>query len=389
MTRSLLFAALLLAACTKAAGPSDPVLGKTSIFVPGVGVQNTDCRTGICQHNENVDMIRWQDAIYLIHRTARSQILGPDSSMHIYRSTDEGATFTDLATILAPDGTGNSADIEDGGFLVKSGRDLRDPCFYIVGNTLYVKALTRLPVTSARDSNVNTIAVETHSTDGTHWTPLTPMGPPERSFWRIREHDGVYYNAAYHDGDSAVTLFSSTNGTTWTEGASIYAKAEDTPLETELTFLPSGRLLALVRTDGTSEQLFGDTDTMTQVCWSDAPPYASFHCDAPLRGVRLDGPLSFLKNGRLFVVARKHLGLSDTKRTALFELTGNLEGGPLAVKEWFELPSAGDTSYAGGVELKSGAWFFSWYSGDIALDEPWLTGMLDATNIWIGTVDFQ
>lgn len=391
LSHSLVILVLATACQKEVTGPLTPALAKSSIFVPGVGVQNIDCRTGICQHNENVDMIRWKGDIYLIHRTARSQILGPNSSMHIYRSTDEGASFTDVATLLAPaaESEGNT-DTGDGGYLVPSGRDLRDPSFYIAGDKLFVKALTRLPVTSARDSGVNTIAVEAHSTDGTHWTDIVPMGPPTWSFWRIQEYKGVYYNAAYHDGDSEVSLFTSTDGVTWTQGASVYAKAEDTPLETELTFMPSGRLLALVRTDGASDQLFGDSDErMTQVCWSDAPPYASFHCDAPLKGVRLDGPFSFIEDGRLFVMARKHLGVQDTKRTALYELTGNLEGGPLAAKELFEIPSAGDTSYAGGVKLKSGAWLFSWYSGNVALDEPWLTGMLNATDIWMGTVEFK
>ena len=55
----------------------------------------------------------------------------------------------------------------------------------------------------------------------------------------------------YEDGDKRVKLFSSANGTRWTAGAVIYDHAEDTPLETELWF----RLLALVRMDGTDEEL--------------------------------------------------------------------------------------------------------------------------------------
>jgi hypothetical protein len=173
----------------------------------------------------------------------------------------------------------------------------------------------------------------------------------------------------------------------------------DTPLETELSFMPSGRMLALVRTDGDDAELLGDGPLMTQVCWAEPPSYSSFHCDAPLTGVRLDGPLSFWKDGRLFVVARKHLGAGDAKRTALYEITGTLEGGPIGIKEWLDLPSAGDTSYAGGVLLKSGGVLLSWYSSDLAPspyinppvegDEPWGIGMLGPANIWLGTVAFQ
>ncbi len=390
--------ALALTACGKKAAPPDagpvvPSLSSSEIFVKGVGLMNTDCRDGVCPHNENTDLIRWNGAIYLVHRTANSQILGPDSSLHIFRSTDEGATFTQVGTLLAPAGLYTiaggipDAGYGDGGFESPSGRDLRDPAFYIVGGTLYLKALTRLPVTSIRDSFVNTIAVESHSTDGSTWTDLNPMGPAAWSFWRIKEHAGVYYNAAYHDGDSAVSLFSSSDGVTWTQGASIYTGSADTPLETELTFMPSGRLLALVRTDGDEAHLLGDSTLMTQVCWAQ-PPYDSFACDPPLTGVRLDGPLSFWYNQRLFVVARKHLGYTDKKRTALYEITGNLEGGPLGINEWLTFPSAGDTSYAGGVELDGGAMLFSWYSSDIPTDQVWALAMFDAADIWLGRVDF-
>ena len=51
---------------------------------------NQNCRTGVCQHNENTDLTSWHGAIYLVHRTANSQILGPNSSLRVYRSRDEG-----------------------------------------------------------------------------------------------------------------------------------------------------------------------------------------------------------------------------------------------------------------------------------------------------------
>lgn len=386
-------AALLLTciACSHGVDPAtaQPSLAESAIFVDGVDTTNMDCRTGICPHNEDTDMIRWGSDIYMVHRSAISQILGPNSELHIYRSTDEGATFTQTATILAPAAAEDSdGGLGDGGFNVPSGRDIRDPAFYIVGDTLHLKALTRLPVTSLRDSDVNTITVESHSTDGVNWSSITPIGPTDWSFWRIKEESGVYYSAAYHDGDSEVVLFSSTDGVNWTQGANIFTVTPDTPLETELSFMPSGRVLALVRTDGDDMQITGDLQLMTQVCWA-TPPYSSFTCDAPLTGVRLDGPLSFFWNGRLFVVARKHLGISDKKRTALYEITGNLEGGPVGIKEWLTLPSAGDTSYAGGVELKDGSMRFCWYSGDLTLDEPWVLGMLHPTNIWLGTIAFE
>ena len=369
-------AALLACGCGGGDTTAVSFLSDSRVLVQGVDVTNKDCRTGICQHNENTDLTTYKGAIYLVHRTAISQILGPNSALHIYKTSDGGAHFTEQAIIPAP-------------LMGQTGRDLRDPHFYQVGDTLHIKALTRLPVTSFRDSGVDTIAVGTSSTDGVHWTPLLPIGPTGFSFWRIQSFGGVFYSAAYADGDMSVTLFSSTDGTTWTRGADVYTVSADTPLETELTFMPSGRLLALVRMDGNNDELLGDQGRLrTKICWS-MPPYDKFDCPQEFLGQRLDGPLSIPWKGRLFHIARKHLPPEDRKRTALFEITGNLEGGPLAIKEWGELPSAGDTSYAGAAALDGNRFLATWYSGELAADEKWVFGMLHATDIRQATIDLS
>ncbi len=332
-----------------------------------------DCRTQICRHNENVDMIAWNGAFYLVHRTARSQVLGPNSSLHVFRSTD-GKSFDDLATIEAP-----------------SDRDLRDPHFYVVGSELRIHAITRLPVSSVRDTGVDSISVATSSTDGKTWSALQNIGPTGWSFWRAQKSNGVYYSAAYADGDQSVSLFSSTDGTTWTQGAQVYGVAADTPLETELVFMPSGTLLAIVRTDGADAvYLATQPPISTRICWSH-PPYDTFDCPQTLDGVRLDGPLAFFWQNRLFVVARKHIldDLSGRKRTALYEITGTLDGGPIAIHEWGEIPSAGDTSYAGYAMLDDHRAVVGWYSGDLERDEPWVTAIFNLTDIWLGTIDLS
>ncbi len=348
-----------------------------SVFVDGHEYDDytRNCRIEYCRHNENTDMIAWNGALWLVHRSAISQQLGPNSALHVYQSLDNGVSFQQTAMLPAP------AD-----------RDIRDPCFYIVGGQLYLKALTRVtpPVdASSRDTDVDTVAIAMTSSDGVNWSAQQEIGPHEWSFWRIKESGGVYYSAAYEDGDLRVVLFSSTDGLHWTAGPVVYGVSADTPLETELTFMPNGKLLALVRTDGTDAELLGDQGRLrTQICWSD-PPYSSFSCPAEFVGQRLDGPVSFFWHGRLFVVARKHLQGTGKKRTSLFEITGNLDGGPLAIGEWGQLPSAGDTSYAGVVPLDDTHVLLSWYSGDLLADPPWVLGMFDLTSIWLGSVDMS
>ena len=334
-----------------------------------------DCRVEYCRHNENTDMIAWNGALWLVHRSAMSQTLGPNSALHVYRSLDDGASFQQTALFPAP-----------------TDRDIRDPCFYVVGGKLYLKALTRVtpPVTeSNRDTGVDTVAVAMTSDDGVTWTPQQEIGPHQWSFWRIKENAGVYYTAAYEDGDLRVVLFTSTDGLDWTPGPLIYGISADTPLETELTFMPGGKMMALVRMDGTDAELLGDQGRLrTKICWSD-PPFTSFSCPAEFDGQRLDGPLTFWWQGRLFVVARKHLQGTGKKRTSLFEIRGDFDGGELSIGEWGQLPSAGDTSYAGVVMLDDTHAMLSWYSGDLQADPPWVLGMFDLTSIWLGAVDMS
>ncbi len=342
--------------------PVSPFVIDPIVLVSGDDNQNhKNCRTEICRHNENTDLTVWKGATWLVHRTAQSQVLGPNSALHVYKSTDHGQTFTETARIPAVDN-----------------RDIRDPSFYEVGGKLFLKALTRLAVNSTRDSNVETIAMGTSSSDGKTWSKLVALAPKTWSYWRIKENAGVYYSAAYEDGDKSVVLFSSTDGLAWTMGAPIYTKSADTPLETELTFMSNGKLLALVRMDGNDNELLGNAGRLrTKICWAD-PPYDTFDCPAEFDGQRLDGPVSFFQDDRLFVIARRNIiGIDCKKRTALFEITGDFQhGGALALKDWGDLPSAGDTSYAGVAPIDSHTVLTTWYSGSLAKDESWVVGIL-------------
>src|SRR5262249_12304081 len=149
-------------------------------------------------------------------------------------------------------------------------------------------------VTSARDSFVESTCYAWRTSDGKKWEMLPdPLAPVEWSLWRPKLKDGVWYSAAYHDGDTAISLFSSSDGTHFSQGADVYTVSEDTPVEVELTFMPSGRLLALVRMDGNDMELLGSEGRLrTKVCWS-SPPYDHFDCPQELTPQRLDGPLAF------------------------------------------------------------------------------------------------
>ncbi len=369
-------AVAVLAAIVPASAPAGdlaPWIRSAGILVPA-DVDNQDCRTGVCQHNENTDLTRWKGDIYFVHRTAGSQVLGPNSSLRVYRSEDEGQTFDLRAIIPAP-----------------SDRDIRDPHFYKVGKRLFIKAITRLPGFALRDVGADSISIETHSSNGRSWSAPNEIGPVRWGFWRVVKHRGAYYSAAYEDGDLRVVLYRSPDGKTWTAGPEIYGVSENTPLETELVITPSGkRMFALVRMDGTDSEILGNEGRLrTKVCWA-KKPFHEFSCPQELNGVRLDGAVAFHWKRRLFVIARKHLLDSGIrKRTALYEITGNLERGPIDIVEWGELPSAGDTSYAGVVRLGGPRFLTTWYSSPPEQDPSWVEGFGGRTDIWKAKLDLS
>jgi hypothetical protein len=366
----LCFAALALAP-TAGAAKRPPWLVSARVLVRG-DLTNMDCRTGVCKHNENTDLIRWRGAIWFVHRTAGSQILGPNSSLRVYRSGNNGRSFRLKAIIPAP-----------------RDRDIRDPSFYPVGRRLYIKAITRLPGFALRDMDAGSVSVDMHSSDGRRWSRPKPIGPIRWGFWRVKRQGRNYYSAAYEDGDLRVKLFRSSGGRRWRAGPLIYGVSKDTPLETELVFSPSGRwMLGLVRMDGTDFELFGNRGRLrTKVCWS-ARPYRHFRCPQKLRGVRLDGAVAWWWRGRLFVIARKHLkGPDIRKRTALYEISGNFEGGPIRIVERGTFPSAGDTSYAGVARIGRSRFLVTYYSSPPREDPSWLVGFAGRTDIWKATID--
>jgi hypothetical protein len=77
------------------------------------------------------------------------------------------------------------------------------------------------------------------------------------------------------------------------------------------------------------------------------------------------------------------------KRTALYELTGDLDGGDLSIVGRGELPSAGDTAYAGVAPIDRDRFLLTWYSSPVAADPPWILAAFGPTDIWQATLDLS
>ena len=163
----------------------------------------------------------------------------------------------------------------------------------------------------------------------------------------------------------------------WRRGPQIYGVSKDTPLETELVFSPSGkRMLALVRLDGDDSELLGGNDHLrTKVCWATPALQALLlPADAERCAARRPGGVLL---GRAPVRGRAQAPLRGGRCASAPRSTsyaGTSRAVRCAIHEWGELPSAGDTSYAGIAPLGGSRFLVTWYSSPPAQDQSWLDG---------------
>ncbi len=212
-------------------------------------------------------------------------------------------------------------------------------------------------------------------------------------FWRPKTQDGVtFYNAVYwyHHGRSA--LIKSTDGIHW-QIVSIINEGERND-ETEIIFLPDGRLLATARLEydeSSLEGALGDPRGATRITVS-APPYITWTERTQSLVTRLDGPYIFLYHDRVYAVGRYQPDLGHSgpltpqgsalarKRTALYEVR---EDGLVHLTD---LPSSGDTSYVGLV-LDGDTAYASYYTSPIDHDFAWIMGMFLPTSVRMAQID--
>ena len=318
-------------------------------------------------HNENTDLIQWQDKTWLVFRGGEtSQVGSPIARLKVWQSVNLGDDLTMTAEIFMPD------------------RDIRDPKFLIQNGKLVIYAISRIPGGHLRDAGGLAWTVRTETTDGVHWTVPVRIYDELWGFWRYADHGGLTYATAYNDGDTQVALLASVDGLAWKPVSLMYDSTPDVPSEAELQFF-GDTAVGLVRLDNGASLL---DEGHTAVCVAQ-PPYATWDCGRKF-DKRLDGPKWFQWNNRQFIMARKHLP-DGRKRTALYEIHGTLADPAAAVSltELFEFKSAGDTAYVGVLPIGGAQFLVSWYSSDVVADDVWSIGMFSPSDIWLAWVDLS
>jgi hypothetical protein len=309
-------------------------------------------------HNSNTDMIRWRGGFLLVH-DARPYHLGTPESQLVVRLSPDGRHFETLARLPV------------------AGRDIRDPKLAVIGGRLFLYALPNSGTYATPEGTV--LAT---SDDATTWTPFEPVAPEGWLFWRPKSNDGgaTWYVPAYWKDHGESILLRSTDGRSWQRVSTIHRG--DGNDETDIEFLPDGRLLATCRLEVTPDAILGNAGAATAIAVS-APPYTEW-TETRSQVTRLDGPALFRIGDTVYAVARHQPGprgpltqlgsVLSRKRTSLFRVE------PGRLVRLSDLPSAGDTSYAGVVVHEGSVWI-DYYSSRIDRDPPWLLGMFLPANI--------
>lgn len=338
----------------------------------------------LMRSNNNVDLIRVGRTIYMSFRTAPTHFASSKAILYVLRSNDEGKTWEKELSITM-------------------GRDLREPRFLYFNNRLFLYFYTG----GAHPLKFEPDRIHfCEKIDDKKWTEPQPIFEPGYVVWRIRTHHNTAYMSVYYGLDiygkgerGEVRLLKSTDGVSWTPISKEPQVNRVGAEEAEFVFDDDGGIVALVRLEVGGGALVCRAQADNIACWScKFTPY------------KVDSSLMFKNRNRLFVVGRRNVAgrsardcwnflpedLCNTwsmafysltrKRTCLYEINPNtLELYPL-----IDLPSKGDTAFAGIVEISEDRYYLVNYSSPLeGPDLPWILGQILRSRIYSFTLDLS
>jgi hypothetical protein len=286
------------------------------------------------QHNAFTDLCRFGDHIYLTFRTCPDgHMVHPTSSILVLRTTD-GTDWQQVHQFNVPL------------------RDTRDPHFLVFQQKLFVITGTwYCGATSPKSRDLNEhLGYACVTSDGTNWQgPHLLEGTYGHYVWRAAAHGNraylcgrrkhEFYKSDEPEPDIVESaLLASDDGLVWSKVGLFQEKFGD---ETAFLFEPDGSILAVARGGGKQP---------AQLCRAQHPYRDWQRTDL---GRQVGGPLLTRWNGHTLVGGRKTL--ADPK-TTLYWLSDD------QLREFAELPSAGDNSYPGFVALDDRRAWISYYS---------------------------
>jgi hypothetical protein len=339
-------------------------VGEASPLVPGPGLPDG---VGVGRSNNNVDLARHDEEVFLAWRTAPTHFAHPDAAIHVVRGRP-GSWHHELTIAV--------------------GRDVREPRLVSWRGRLLLYWFTA--GTAALRFEPHRIWVSVRSGPG-RWSTPEPLSGPDHVVWRVRplgdrllmslyRHAGSLYTR--HPRPLSVELWESADGLQWSPLDPAHPEVHRGGAEADLLAPGDGTLAVVVRKEGPVGGWGSD------VGWAAAEDPGRWHLRPDPR--KLDSPFLFAEAGRVLLVCRRQvafggrydLGLrrgsevtrtklyqalysATPKRTALYEVHHRAG----AITHLADLPSAGDTAFAGGIPLGDGRWLIANYTS--RTDRPW------------------
>ncbi len=289
------------------------------------------------QHNAFTDLIRFRETFYLTFRSCPDgHMVHPTSSIIVLSSTD-AKRWTEVHRFHV------------------AKRDTRDPHFLVFKNRLFVYTGTWYCGDSSpnyKDCDLNEhLGYAAWSEDGVTWhSPIMLEGTFGHYIWRANTCDGKAYLCGRRKKEFAVgprgegsiaesAMLQSDDGLIWRTRALFQEVDGD---ETAFQFEPDGSIVAIGRRGRTTAQLL-----------KSEPPYTKWERKELDRSI--GGPLLTRWGGRYVVGGRKTVGDKGPVTSLCWLVEDRLH-------EFAELPSGGDNSYPGFVEISPTRALMSWYS---------------------------
>ncbi|HOX38220.1 MAG TPA: hypothetical protein PL033_09545 [Candidatus Brocadiia bacterium] len=353
-------------------------MGATSLVVPGPGIPFATAMPS----NNNLDICRFRDRFYCAFRSAPTHFASTETRLRVMSSAD-AETWEREAEFAY-------------------GCDIREPRFLVFKDKLFLYFFT---------AGKNMLSFTPDFIHATEFKSAGDWAVPRKVF----EKGYVVWRARAIADRALMTVY---------DGLSLY---RDTTVKSRVRMLESD--------DGYDFRPFSERDISNEASASEADFEldddgtlygtirmefrGSMVCRAPKGEIgnwtgrfspnKYDSALVFKRANDIYVIARRNVAGTfnrdcsflperlqaawyltryslTRKRTCLYKLDkDNLELLPL-----FDLPSCGDTAYAGIVPLDDKRYLVFNYSSDIdGFDWPWLGGQLFGSNIYYTELEFR
>jgi hypothetical protein len=288
------------------------------------------------EHNAFTDLIYYKDYWYCAFREAISHVSREgkdDGKLRVIRSVD-GKGWESVALMSWDNG-----DVRDAKLSITAKNEL------LLNGAVFFYPLSRgepqLSITWLSNNGVDWSDAYTCTTGSGTWR------------WSVTWHNNIGYSVGYSGKDVEGCLYRTSDGKVWeVVKENFFPDNESRPNEANIVFSDDGTAYCLLRRDG---------GACTALLGIAQYPYTNWEWKD--LGVRIGGPKFIqLKDGRFLATLRLFPGEPDKvkweeQRTSVCFL--DVENANLT--EVFELPSGGDSSYAGMIEHEGVIWI-SYYS---------------------------